>query len=458
MDFMHTPNMDRLAGEGVLFKNHYVQVPTCGASRCSLLTGLRPRSNAHLSNSAFNTLPREKGASPTSMPELFRDNGYTTVSMGKVTHTPSGRRWPKPSGMYTPDGKMVFSGPADREPELALAWDYVDGPADAWEDPWSAFFGYAGGKTRTYQDPKMPAWEAADVPDTGYPDGLIAEEAIQQLRKVKNKPFFLAAGFFKPHLPFCAPKKYFDLYDPEAIPLPPHPAAPQHVDLTLSSHKNGELTGNYAALTDPLHATEAETRQLRHAYCACVSYADAQVGKLLDELDTLGLRDNTIVVLWGDHGWHLGDLHIWGKHTAFEYALRSTLVMRVPGAKANGSATSGIVESLDLYPTLADYCRLKTPKPLDGTSLRPMLEEAEHPGKDAAFGYWKSGKAVARTMRTAKWRVTEWKNPDDTTVQTELYDHESDPGETVNVAATQEEVLKQLLPRLQANSAEMLSG
>ncbi len=448
-DFMITPNLDRLAARSAVFQNHFVQVPTCGASRCSMLTGLRPRNAAARGNGAFHALPREETDAPISMPELFQRNGYTTVSIGKVSHAPNGRRHAKPSGRLDKRGAMIGSGPDDHAPELAHGWDRVYGPTAAWDDPWSAFFGYAGGGTRSYTADKSPATEAADVPDTGYPDGLTAQAAVEELHKLKGKPFFLATGFYKPHLPFCAPKRYWDRYDPKDIPLATHPNPPKNVDPALSLHRNGEMTGRYAALGDPAHATPEEARHLRHAYFACVSYVDAQIGKLLDTLDELGLRENTIVVVWGDHGWHLGDLHVWGKHTTFEFSLRSALLMHVPGRRANGHNVHGLVESLDLYPTLASCCGIEGTAPLDGLDLAPLLDEPARPGKTGAFGYWQRGKNLAKTVRTERYRLVEW-TQGGKPVQTELYDHQTDPDETANIAAGNADTVAALHKQLEA--------
>ena len=457
-DFMVTPNLDRLAGRGVVFNNHFAQVPTCGASRCCLLTGMRPHRPGALNNDAFEGLPRTDVGEAISMPQLFRENGYKTVSVGKVSHAPDGRRAGKPTSRFGPDGKMLVSGPNDGEPELALAWDKVYGPTAAWGDSWSAFFGYAGGKTRSYGEKKSPPVEAADVPDTGYPDGLIAEAAIGELRGLKDGPFFLSVGFYKPHLPFCAPKKYWDLYDRDAIPLAEHRDPPKGVDKGLSLHRNGEVTGNYASLKDPREATEEEARRLRHGYFAAVSYVDAQIGKVLDELDRLGLRDNTIVVVWGDHGWHLGDLHVWGKHTTFEFSLRSTLIVDTPELPARGVHADGLVETIDLYPTLAAACGLTAPQGLGGVSLLPVLEDSGHPGKDGAFGYWRKGSNRAVTLRTARYRLVEWMDKGGKTLQVELYDHKNDPDETKNVASAHPEVLRELLPRLHAETPRLLGN
>ena len=448
--FMSTPNLDRLAARGFVFDNHFASVPTCGASRCSLLTGMRPRTIPALTNEAFLTLPREDTGKPNSLPDLFRRNGYTTVSVGKVSHNPVGRRYAQPKAATNTAGEILRSGPDDHEPELPLAWDRVYGPTGEWGDPWSAFFGYTNGKTRSYTKDKTPAWEAADVPDTGYPDGLIAEAALHELNTLKEGPFFLAVGFYKPHLPFCAPKKYWDLYDRAAIPLPEHPGPPRNVNLSLSLHRNGELTGKYAALNNPEKATEEETRLLRHGYFACVSYVDAQIGKVLDELDRLGMRDNTLVVVWGDHGWHLGDLYVWGKHTTFDFSLRSALILAPPEITTQQRHIPEVMESVDLYPTVADYCGLTPPDGLDGISLRPALESGGTLPKNGACGFWKKGDYIAATLRTREYRVVEWKDRDGKVAQVELYDHREDPYETINIADAHPDTASMLRQRIPA--------
>lgn len=453
-DFMVTPHLDQLAARGLVFDNHFVQVPTCGASRCSLLTGARPQTMQALTNSAFDALPREDSGQANSLPDFFRRNGYTTVSVGKVSHNPDGRRRPKPSSKVDAAGNMVYEGPDDSEAELPFAWDRVYAPTGEWGDPWSAFFAYAGGKTRSYSEEKTPAWEAAEAPDTGYPDGLIAEVAIRELNLLKDEPFFLAVGFYKPHLPFCAPKRYWDLYDRDAIPLPEHPDPPRNVDPALSLHRNGELVNNYAALNDPGEATEAETRLLRHGYFACVSYIDALIGNLLGELDRLGLRENTAVVVWGDHGFHLGDLYVWGKHTTFDFSLRSALLMALPGIAPEGRHVSGLVESVDLYPTLAEYCGLTSPPGLDGVSHLAALKGGAAAERTGAYGYWRRGSHLAITLRTPGHRIVEWSNASGRVLQVELYDHKNDPGETVNIAHEQPELAATLQQQIRDDHAK----
>ena len=432
---MVTPALDRLAAEGRLFRQHYAQAPTCGASRYALLTGNRPRSADHLSNEALvRLLPREEQEGPESFAHLFRRNGYYTAAVGKVGHYPDGR-------VYT------YEGEGDGRAEMPFSWDESGGPAGKWGTAWNAFFGYADGTNRNQQRGRMPPFEMADVADDSYPDGLIAEAAVEKLGELKDRRFLLAVGFLKPHLPFTAPKRYWDLYDRDRIELSPNPDEPM-ANNPAAVHDSNEMFGNYGHPVEKGAAgkriDDEYARTLRHAYFAAVSYVDAQVGKVLHELDRLGLADKTIVVVWGDHGWHLGDHTIWGKHSTFERALRSTLIVRVPGMAAPGAPTDGLVETVDLYPTLADLADLTPPPGLSGTSLAPLLEDPDHPGKDGAFGYW----ARRRTLRTEHFRITRYDEGDP---RIELFDHRTDPHETTNVAAAHPEVVAELLLQLDAN-------
>jgi arylsulfatase A-like enzyme len=240
------------------------------------------------------------------------------------------------------------------------------------------------------------------------------------------------------------------MYERAAIPLPDHSSPPKNVDRNLSLHRNGELTGNYVALKSPEKATEEEMRLLRHGYFACVSYVDAQIGKVLDELERLGLRETTLVVVWGDHGFHLGDLYVWGKHTTFDFSLRSALLLSLPIIGEPGRHISDVVESADLYPTLADYCGLTPPEGLDGVSLRPALESGATLKKKGAYGYWRKGEHRAVTLRTPEYRLVEWKDGNGKVVQMELYDHQADPYETVNVAEVHPDVVTMLRRQLPA--------
>lgn len=439
--YMHTPNLDGLAGEGRLFTRHYVQAPTCGASRFALLTGVRPASPAHIRNDAFETLlPTHSKQYPESFAHLFRQNGYHTVGLGKISHTPDGK-------LYS------YAGEGEGNPEMPLSWNESWGPIAKWKTSWNAFFGYSDGSNRNMDKGHYPAFERAEVADTALPDGLIAQQAIEKLRELKDTTFLMAVGFFKPHLPFTAPAKYWDLYHPDSIPLSPNPDVPEGIDPS-DLVKSGEMFGNYYHEEkggQAIRISDKSARNLRHAYCAAVSYVDAQVGKVLDELERLGLAENTIVVVWGDHGWHLGDHTIWGKHTTFERSLRSTLIIRTPNMPQPGIASAGLVETVDLYPTLAALAGIDaTPDYLTGSSLVPLLNDPIHPGKDGALGYWKG----SRTLRTDRYRITEFKNRPESS-QIELFDHQTDPYESRNIANSEPDILAKLLPMLQSNQPRM---
>lgn len=428
-DYMHTPRLDRLASQGRLFTRHYVQVPTCGASRFALLTGLRPSRTKAFGNDAFNRLSRDETEEAQTFPERFRRAGYTTVCIGKISHQPDGR-------VFTYEGK------GDGREEVPFAWSRLATPYGKWKYGWGAFFGYADGRGRTFHPHPTPT-EAADVDDDGYPDGLLAAAAVKELGALRRdgEPFLLAVGFYKPHLPFNAPKKYWDLYDPAKLPSSPNPDKPADID-PRSWHNSGEMFGRYKH-PDGRRVDDAHARHLRHGYFACVSYIDAQVGKVLDALDRLGLAENTIVVVWGDHGYHLGDHNIWGKHSNFERAVHSALIMRTPGSfdmAHRGRASDAVVESLDLYPTLTDLCGLTAPPNLDGQSLRAALADPQHPGKTAALSYWRGG----TTLRTDRWRLTVYPPDKNGETTIELYDHNNDPHETRNVAKEHPDVVATL--------------
>ncbi len=432
-----SPHIDRLAETGVVFTNHFTQVPTCGASRCCLLTGMLPRTVAHLNNEACHQFI--SGKPETDRPETFihnlRRNGYYTVGVGKVSH-------------YV-DGLLYgYTDPVGTEYELPHSWNEMLFNPGKWGTGWNAFFGYADGTNRQSRNKQVKPYEMADVEDTGYPDGLIAEQALSKLGELAKmeKPFFLAVGFFKPHLPFNAPKKYWDLYDESEIPLSPNPFVPENVNkksLHGSNEFNGyELGDEKATLNNPV--SEAYARKLTHAYYACVSYIDAQIGKLVGELEKLGLADNTIIVIWGDHGWHLGDHLIWGKHTIFERALKSAFIMRVPQMNSPGKRIDRIVSSTDIYPTLMDLCQVEMNFSIDGKSMVPILKNAHTTDwTDASWGYFNQG----ITLRTQKYRLTKYFRKEQPVI--ELYDHETDPWESRNVAGQYPKVVQSLLSELE---------
>ena len=374
---VHSPNIDALAEQSIVFTNHYVTVPTCGASRASLLTGQWPISRGHLSNQVFRDIISKRPPSdkPESFVQHLRQNGYYTVGIGKISHSADGRIY-------------EYDEPVGAEMELPESWNEMLMDYGEWETGWNAFFAYSGGKNRTDQNKNVKPYEAADVPDEGYPDGLIANLAVEKLRELSNnsQPFFMGVGFFKPHLPFNAPKKYWDLYDPDELPLSPNPFLPVNVN-KASLHNSGEFNQYQLGLEKAnLDAalSDAYSKDLVHAYLSCVSYTDAQIGKVIEALKTLGLLENTIIILWSDHGWHLGDHRVWGKHTLFDRSLRSPLIIKRPGANL-AARSDQIVSTVDIYPTIMELCSLTVPSQLDGTSLVPLINQQDVNWQHQAF-------------------------------------------------------------------------
>ncbi len=437
-DIIQTPNLDAIGSQGTLFENHYVQVPTCGASRCSILTGLLPQSRQHLQNSAVeqfmsNEPERE---TPESFVHHFKRNGYYTVGIGKISHSVDGLWY---GYEESPEGAKM---------EMPHSWDEMLFDPGKWETGWNAFFGYADGSNRQGKDKQVKPYEAGEVDDLGYPDGLSTQLAVKKLKELsdKDQPFFMGLGLFKPHLPFTAPKKYWDLYEREDIPLSPFPELPENVhpnSLQESGEFNSYQLGDEKAGLDR-KLSDAYARKLRHAYYASVSYSDALVGKVLEALEEEGLADNTIIVVWGDHGWHLGDHRVWGKHTNFEMALRSPLMINVPGMTPRKIGTDMPVSSIDLYPTLMELTGIPVDFPLDGQSLVPLITTGADSTRAAqAFSYFRNG----ISMRTGRYRLVKYFREAEPTI--ELYDHQNDPMETVNVAAEHPEIVAELMPLLE---------
>ena len=393
-----SPHIDRLAARGVRFDRAYCQYPVCNPSRTSLLTGLRPDTTRVLDN---NTQFRKTLPDVVTLPQLFRRNGYHAASLGKIFHR----------GLTMEDLRPEMDdGPS---------WDVVK--------YFQSTAAGLKGEGRNLTGGRVPwcRWLAAEGTDEDQPDGQIAREAVALLEqhKANGQPFFLACGFHKPHDPFIAPKQYFDLYPLDQLTPPADPAG-RSPDVPLAIG-GGAWKKEFDAFTD------RERREFMRAYYAGISSTDAQVGKVLDALDRLGLADNTVIVFFGDHGYHLGERGWWNKNTLFELSARAPLIIYAPVMKAKGEASPRLVELVDLYPTIADLCGLAAPQGLEGKSFRPLLDDPRQPWKQAAYTQVQRGKTAGRSVRTERYRYTEW---DGGRLGAELYDHDADPGEWANLA------------------------
>ncbi|MGB7156429.1 MAG: sulfatase [Tepidisphaeraceae bacterium] len=429
---MKTPNIDALARTGLIFNRAYCQQAVCSPSRISLLTGRRPDTTKIYDLQTHN---RKTMPDVVTLPQHFKNNGYHSQGFGKIFHgglddEPS---WSVP---HTPNRAPQYCSP-----EILAAVKKKG--AEGWEQ---------GGRN------KGPAWEIAECEDNALCDGWVTDRAIEALRQAKDKPFFLAVGLEKPHLPFVAPKKYFDLYPPESIKLPPDMKAPDGApQLALTNYAELRAYDGVPKGREPF--SDEFAKNLIRGYYAAVSYADAQVGRLLEALDELELRDNTIIILWGDHGYQLGEQNLWCKHTNFENSTRAALILSTPDQPYPGVKTEALVELVDVYPTLCRYAGLKEPDGLEGKSLKPLVDAPSRPWKPAAFSqYPRPDKQVmGYSIRTDGHRYTEWRTGWETpqtakVVARELYDHATDARETVNIAerADQAEVVKSLAEQLKA--------
>jgi iduronate 2-sulfatase len=426
-----TPNLDRIASRGTAFDRAYCQQAVCSPSRTSIMTGLRPDVTK-----VWDLETHFRVAQPDciTLPEYFKNHGYHTCALSKIYHAgfEDGRSWNEPH--WYPKGRAVDTDPIDWTKQIVTRHDVnVEEYANPIAD---------GPARKNGKSPKKGgAFEVSPKEDDQLPDGATAAEAVKRLSalKSKGKPFFLAIGFLKPHLPFVAPKKYWDLYDPNTIPVPTIDRLPKNCP-EFAGHDNGELH-SYPGVPkeNPIPADYA--KNLRHGYYACISYVDAQVGRLLDALDKEGLADNTIIVVWGDHGWQLGDHGLWHKHTNFEMAARVPLLISLPNQKTAGRHCAAPVEFLDVYPTLADLCGLPQPDKVDGKSLKKFIENPSAPSTDVAISQYPrkdpdSGlQVMGYSVRNDRWRATFWRDRNGPTiVATELYDEQNDPTETVSLA------------------------
>ncbi|WP_411831036.1 sulfatase [Mariniflexile sp. AS56] len=484
-DIAISPNLDKLASEGLLFNKAYCQQAICGPSRASLLTGIRPETSG-----VFHNYIKFREANPdvVTLPQMFKENGYETVYTGKIFHhgdLDDELSWSrKPAvdsmtvkGVKEPGGFALQENIEATERQRKLM---IEKYGDV------AKFGLASG----------PAYEGADVPDNGYIDGYNTELAIETMKEMAangDKPFFLGLGFNKPHLNWTAPKKYWDLYDRDKINITAQDTMPYH-GAQMGLHPSFELrVRDGIPKVGSIDLELAKT--LKHAYLACVSYVDAQIGRMIEALDEAGLRENTIIVVWSDHGWHLGDMGIWGKATNYEIATRVPMMILTPNMpkETRGKKTDALVELVDIYPTLCDIAGLQIPKTVEGYSFKELIKDPNKTWKTAAFSQFPTpalrewgayplrpamretyfgplieeveGRIIEQqkekwnrdmfentlmgyAMRTEQYRFIVWKDRahlEKEPIFIELYDHRKDPLETVNIADKNPDLVTKLM-------------
>ncbi len=475
-----SPNLDALAKDGLLFNRAYCQQAICRPSRASLMTGARPETTGLFHN--YVAL-RELQPDILTLPQHFIAHGYETVYCGKIFHqgdTDEGKSWSRDPVKWLKDIKKPSGSFALPENNRIKSENMKKMIAKYGE---AARRGLSSG----------PAYENADVPDHAYSDGYETLRAIATLKemvKQNEKPFFLALGFKKPHLNWTAPKRYWDMYDPAEIPMATDTEAPEN-GAAMGLHASFELRTRAGIPKNGPLGPEL-SRTLKHAYLACVSYVDAQIGLMIDALEDQGVRDNTIIIVWGDHGWHLGDMGVWGKATNYEIATRVPLMIWTPGMQTRGASTDALVELVDMYPTLCELAGLPIPDHIEGHSFVALLDDPDQPWKKAAFSQypnpalreWAANplsqgmretwfgplieeveqRIIAQqgdtwdrelfeehlmgyTMRTDRYRLVLWRDhrdPGAEPIFVELFDHEADPGETKNIAKNHPELVREL--------------
>ena len=434
-----TPALDRLAARGMRFELAYSNQAVCMASRYNLMLGSRSTSTGLY---YFGAQFREIYPDAVTLPQHFMNHGYAAHSMGKVFHighgnTDDAASWSVP---HLPDKVIEYLLPESNHGVLTRE---------------EGLFRNLGGRDEKGDPrPRGAAWEWPDVPDGAYADGRIAAAAVDRLGWLKEnekKPFFLAVGFVRPHLPFSVPKRYWDMYDRTSLPMPEFVEAPRGAP-SYAVKRRGEIMA-YKPIPTTEPFPEEVVRQIIHGYYASVTYMDAQLGILLRALEEHGLAENTIVVLWGDHGWHLGDLGSWTKHSNYEQANRIPIIISAPGVTEPGSVSRQLTETVDLYPTLASLAGLpppQTPQPLDGLDLTPVLRDPDKRVRPYAYhAYPRGRKYLGRAIRTSRYRMVEWTHWETSTVEYELYDYETDHLESVNTAHSHPEVLAKMKQFLQ---------
>lgn len=411
-EVVKTPNLDRLRARGTTFERAYVQYPVCNPSRCSMMTGLRAEQTGIVGN---DISLRQKLPEVITLPQLCKDAGWQSHAFGKLFHLGGGKN----------------AEARQRWMDAGKSWH----TAQAFE-PTKTGRTMLEGRNVTGGALNWCQWGAADGDDSDQPDGQIAEATVAMIEKLGDTPWFIGCGFMKPHDPFIAPKKYFDLYPPESVKAWRDPAG------MTDAPKDAVGFGAYGEAFTKL--TDQEWRELFRAYCAGTSFMDAQLGRVLDTLDKHHLWDKTLVIFVGDHGYHTGERQWWNKNTLFERSCRAPLIIAAPGMKG-AQVSRSLVEFVDLYPTVADICGLTVPHAAAGASLRPVLATPDASVKDSACTLVSRGpKLHAQSVRTERWRFTRWSDG-----QTELYDHAQDPEELHNVASHHAGVVNELTARLQ---------
>lgn len=438
--FVKSPNIDALAKSGIRFDKAYANQAVCGPSRYNLLFGSRSTSTGLYS---FGKEFRYIYPSATSMPEYFKNAGYHTEAIGKVFHVGHGNT----------DDLQSWSIPHHKEKVIEYIFPQSTGGKLTREE---AFFEntrmHIADTPANKEMPRGAAWEEADVVDDAYADGRVAKHAIDRLRVLKNKsdqPFFMALGFARPHLPFSVPKKYWDMYDPKGLPQPTYEQKPLNAPEFVI--KKGIEIDQFEPIPEKWGIyPDSIKRKLIHGYYASVSYMDAQLGKVVDELKRLNLDKNTIIVLWGDHGWHLGDHGMWTKHTNFEQATRIPIIMVAPGYSKPNTSSNQIVESVDLFPTLVSLAGLNAPEknvvqPIDGIDLSPIFKDATQIIKTHAYHSYIMGGYLGEAIRNDRYRMVRWSKLSDRGDKIyELYDYQSDYLETENIAGRNRDIVEQM--------------
>ena len=458
-----TPYIDQLAAEGMTFRQTFCQAAVCAPSRASLMTGVRPDSTRvwHLGNK-FRVINPDA----VTMPQYFSKFGYHTVNLGKIFHNymPDSISWDEPDLRPTQykrkdwlkrDGETFYISKNVHESQVKKRDSLLKLRPIRYADGWNT----------------GPAWEAAEVHDTMYFDGAQNELAKRTLTRLaqKDQPFYMGLGYFRPHLPFTAPKKYWDIYDPQKIPLAANPNlpenAPGHTMNSMYELKHYDGFNHIGHPESSFRMNEDTSRILKHGYYASVSYVDALLGDLIAHMKKIGIYENTIIIVWGDHGWKLGDHNSWGKMTNYNIDLQVPMIIRYPNQENRGRQTFAITELVDMFPSLCEIAGIESPDYMQGTSFVPLIKNPDRPWKNAAFSqFHRRPKHTANKKRymgysinTKKYHYIEWYSwfPKTGTrgelKSTELFDRENDPHETVNIVANQElrEVVKQLSKQLE---------